>query len=248
MLTRTAKLFMFVFMAGALVEGSLLVSAQTSGDAAGTGVHPVIDNPVAQVRQARSWGIRPVRQRRHRNRQSLRLPLLLPRLSGGQAHRPPASCRRPERPVRAWRQHHAALAGLYPGPPTSRLSFMRARPTHNPWAAAPIPASASRRSSSAGTFSRAPGVFSPGFRGPAALIYTPHKFPPDVLVPHGTPGATSVWNFSPQGGGGFHYFIHDRRSIDVGVNAIHISSASLGDHNPGVNASVQFQVGYTFWK
>ncbi len=39
-LTRTAKLFMFVFMAGALVEGSLLVSAQTSGDAAGTGVHP----------------------------------------------------------------------------------------------------------------------------------------------------------------------------------------------------------------
>ncbi len=44
MLTRTAKLFMFVFMAGALVEGSLLVSAQTSGDAAGTGVHPVIDN------------------------------------------------------------------------------------------------------------------------------------------------------------------------------------------------------------
>ena len=33
-----------------------------------------------------------------------------------------------------------------------------------------------------------------------------------------------------------------------GVNAVHISSASLGDRNPGVNASIQVQVGYTFWK
>jgi hypothetical protein len=29
---------------------------------------------------------------------------------------------------------------------------------------------------------------------------------------------------------------------------VHISSSSLGDHNPGVNASLQIQVGYTFWK
>jgi len=29
---------------------------------------------------------------------------------------------------------------------------------------------------------------------------------------------------------------------------VHISSASLGDRNPGVNASVQVQLGYTFWK
>jgi lipid A 3-O-deacylase len=57
-----------------------------------------------------------------------------------------------------------------------------------------------------------------------------------------------VWNFAPQGGVGFHYFIRAKRSIDVGVNAVHISSASLGDRNPGVNASIQVQVGYTFWK
>jgi lipid A 3-O-deacylase len=31
------------------------------------------------------------------------------------------------------------------------------------------------------------------------------------------------------------------------ANAVHISSASLGDKNPGVNASVQFQIGYTWW-
>ena len=57
-----------------------------------------------------------------------------------------------------------------------------------------------------------------------------------------------MFNFSPQGGGGFHYFLRDKRSIDVGVNGVHISSASLGDRNPGVNASVQVQIGYTYWK
>ncbi len=88
----------------------------------------------------------------------------------------------------------------------------------------------------------------PWFQGAGGLIYTTHKFPPDVLPQHGTPGATSVWNFSPQGGIGLHYFLRSRRSIDLGVNAVHISSASLGDHNPGVNASLQIQVGYTFWK
>ena len=66
--------------------------------------------------------------------------------------------------------------------------------------------------------------------------------------PQGTPGGTSVWNFSPQGGIGVHYFIRPKRSIDLGVNAVHISSASLGDKNPGVNASIQIQVGYTYWK
>jgi len=90
--------------------------------------------------------------------------------------------------------------------------------------------------------------FQPWFQASAGVIYTTHKFPPDVLVPHGTPGGTSVWNFSPQGGVGIRYFTRQRRSIDIGVNAVHISSASLGDRNPGVNASIQLQVGYTFWK
>jgi len=88
----------------------------------------------------------------------------------------------------------------------------------------------------------------PWLQGAGGLIYTTHKFPPDVLVLHGTPGGTSVFNFAPQGGIGFHYFIHDKRSLDVGVNGVHISSASLGDRNPGVNASIQVQVGYTFWR
>jgi hypothetical protein len=90
--------------------------------------------------------------------------------------------------------------------------------------------------------------FQPWFQGAGGLIYTTHKFPPDQLVPQGTPGGTSVWNFSPQGGFGAHYFVRPKRSIDLGINAVHISSASLGDRNPGVNASLQIQVGYTYWK
>jgi len=88
----------------------------------------------------------------------------------------------------------------------------------------------------------------PWFQAKGAVLYTTHKFPPDVIVTPGTPGGTSVWNFMPQGGIGFHYFTRPKRSIDVGLNAVHISSASLGDSNPGVNASLQLQVGYSFWK
>jgi lipid A 3-O-deacylase len=94
----------------------------------------------------------------------------------------------------------------------------------------------------------------PWFQAAGGLIYTTHKFPPNVMSnnnPAKGPiidGGTSVWNFSPQGGIGVHYFLKPGRSIDLGVNAVHISSASLGDRNPGVNASIQIQAGYTFWK
>ena len=88
----------------------------------------------------------------------------------------------------------------------------------------------------------------PWFQAAGGLIYTTHKFPPSQLVVHGLPGGTCVWNFSPQGGGGIHIFTRSKRSIDIGVNGEHISSASLGDKNPGVNASIQVQVGYTFWR
>ena len=94
----------------------------------------------------------------------------------------------------------------------------------------------------------------PWFQAAGGLIYTTHKFPPNMMSnnnPAKGPiidGGTSVWNFSPQGGVGVHYFLKPGRSIDLGVNGVHISSASLGDRNPGVNASIQIQVGYTFWK
>jgi hypothetical protein len=83
--------------------------------------------------------------------------------------------------------------------------------------------------------------FVPWIQGAGGLIYTTHKFP-------SPPSDTSVWNFSPQFGAGAHYFLKPRRSLDFSANAEHISSASLGDKNPGINASVQFTVGYTWWK
>lgn len=88
----------------------------------------------------------------------------------------------------------------------------------------------------------------PWFQGAGGVIWTNHKYPPDYMVAKGHPGGTSVFNFTPQFGMGAHYFVSPKRSWDFGVNAVHISSASLGDKNPGVNASIQFQMGYTWWK
>jgi hypothetical protein len=106
----------------------------------------------------------------------------------------------------------------------------------------------------------------PWIQGAGGLIWTSQKYPAFGVQPSGGAGTygppesgsllandgpgtdTSVWNFTPQFGVGAHYFVRPRRSIDVSANAVHISSASLGDKNPGVNASVQFSVGYSWWK
>ena len=101
----------------------------------------------------------------------------------------------------------------------------------------------------------------PWVQGGGGLIWTNHKYPAYGGPPATTGGIsnssiganganddTSVWNFTPQFGVGAHYYLSAKRSLDFGANAIHISSASLGDRNPGVNASVQFTVGYSWWK
>jgi hypothetical protein len=106
----------------------------------------------------------------------------------------------------------------------------------------------------------------PWVQGAGGLLWTNHKYPAFGGPPYCSPGPcsdinpgvtlinnissanTSVWNFTPQFGVGLHYFVNAHRSLDFGANAIHISSASLGDKNPGVNASVQFTVGYSWWK
>ncbi|MBS1815967.1 MAG: acyloxyacyl hydrolase [Acidobacteria bacterium] len=95
----------------------------------------------------------------------------------------------------------------------------------------------------------------PWFQGAGGILWTNHKYPAypaanaDVnLRNYGADANASVWNFTPQGGIGIHIFVKPKRSFDLGANAVHISSASLGDRNPGVNASVQFTAGYTWWK
>jgi lipid A 3-O-deacylase len=88
----------------------------------------------------------------------------------------------------------------------------------------------------------------PWIQGAGGLIWTNHKFPPIGPYPIPNHLGTSVFNYTPQFGVGVHYFVKPRQSISFSANAVHISNASMGDSNPGVNASVQFSIGYTWWK
>ena len=60
------------------------------------------------------------------------------------------------------------------------------------------------------------------------------------------PGDTSQINFTSGAEVGVQMFRKGRNSWDVAVKAYHLSSASLGNRNPGVNASLQFTLGYTW--
>lgn len=62
------------------------------------------------------------------------------------------------------------------------------------------------------------------------------------------PGNTSKINFTSGAGVGLNYFLRPRRSVNCDIRATHLSNASLGAHNPGVNASLQLSVGYNWWK
>jgi lipid A 3-O-deacylase len=94
----------------------------------------------------------------------------------------------------------------------------------------------------------------PWIQAAGGVVWTDHKYPavgdldPTDPTQTGPAADTSVWNFTPQGGIGAHYFLKPKRSVDFSVNGVHISSSSLGDKNPGVNVSMQLSVGYTWWK
>jgi len=79
----------------------------------------------------------------------------------------------------------------------------------------------------------------PFFEAIGGAIFTNKDFPP---------GDTASINFNSGAGVGMNVFTRARRSIAFDVRALHISNASIGNHNPGVNASLQFTIGYTWWK
>jgi lipid A 3-O-deacylase len=64
----------------------------------------------------------------------------------------------------------------------------------------------------------------------------------DLPVPH-----TSQVNFTSGAELGAQIFRRERASWDVAVKAYHLSNASIGNHNPGINASLQFTLGYTWY-
>jgi lipid A 3-O-deacylase len=79
----------------------------------------------------------------------------------------------------------------------------------------------------------------PYFHFAGGVLFTTSDVPP--------PNTSSI-NFTPQLGGGIHWFVRPERSVDFGLDLVHHSNASLGDHNPGYNASLFFSVGYTWYK
>jgi lipid A 3-O-deacylase len=62
------------------------------------------------------------------------------------------------------------------------------------------------------------------------------------------PGDTSTVNFTPQIDLGFHLFTRQSRALTFEMDIVHHSNASIGNQNPGYNASVFFTLGYVWYK
>jgi hypothetical protein len=252
-LTRFTLLVFFAVISGAVVASSQTQGGTPTPDGANqeflTFSPPVTDDPVAQVRKNQSWEYGPFLDAGNGfgNRDDYRF--LSAGFQAGKVLTPVIG--------------HGILAGQFEYGANIMPLWLAFTPAQNPNAEFLYPNGTSFTGPlGGGTYigaSLTPVILrwnflshsrrlQPWFQGAGGLIYTTHKFPPDLLIPHGQPGGTSVFNFSPQGGGGVHYFLRPGRSIDLGINGVHISSASLGDRNPGVNALIQVQLGYTFWK
>jgi lipid A 3-O-deacylase len=62
------------------------------------------------------------------------------------------------------------------------------------------------------------------------------------------PFNTNNVNFLPGAGYGMHIFTAPRQAITWEARYLHVSNASLANHNSGINASIQFTLGYTWFK
>jgi len=69
------------------------------------------------------------------------------------------------------------------------------------------------------------------------VLFSTHNLPP---------GDTAQINFTSGAEVGVQMFGKQRNSWDLAVKAYHLSNASIGNHNPGINASLQFMLGYTW--
>jgi hypothetical protein len=61
-------------------------------------------------------------------------------------------------------------------------------------------------------------------------------------------GDTSTINFSTGISGGLQLLRGDRHAVSFSGHLLHISNASIGDHNPSYNITLQFRLGYQWWK
>lgn len=77
----------------------------------------------------------------------------------------------------------------------------------------------------------------PYFALVAGVLFSPNNLPP--------PNTAQV-NFDSGAEIGLQMFRHERNSVDLSMKAYHLSNASIGNHNPGLNANLQFMIGYTW--
>ncbi len=61
-------------------------------------------------------------------------------------------------------------------------------------------------------------------------------------------GDTSTINFASGIGSGVQFFRDDRHALSLSGHLMHISNASIGNHNPGINIALQFRLGYQWWR
>lgn len=78
----------------------------------------------------------------------------------------------------------------------------------------------------------------PYFAAVGGIIFTRQNVPP---------GDTSQVNFSSGASFGANVFPKRRRALLLEMSILHISNASLGNHNPGYNGSIFFTVGYSWF-
>ncbi len=69
-----------------------------------------------------------------------------------------------------------------------------------------------------------------------------------LITNHDVPQNTNNLNFTPQGGFGIHYLTSPKRAITGEIKYVHVSNASLANQNSGINASIHFTIGYTWFK
>jgi lipid A 3-O-deacylase len=79
----------------------------------------------------------------------------------------------------------------------------------------------------------------PYFAAEGGIVFTRDNVPP---------GDTSQVNFTPGAAFGANFFLRHRRSFFVEGNLGHLSSASLGNHNPGYNVTFLMTAGFSFFK
>ena len=78
----------------------------------------------------------------------------------------------------------------------------------------------------------------PYFAAEGGIVFSASNIPP---------GDTSQVNFTPGAAFGAHVFVKQKRAFLFEVEFGHLSSASLGPHNPGYNGTFTFTVGYTWF-